>query len=358
MRDIHQLVRENILLLEPYRSARDEYSGDRHHIFLDANENPFESGYNRYPDPYQKKLKSTISEWKNIDAEHIFLGNGSDEIIDLLIRIFCYPGKDKIMSLNPSYGMYKVSADINHVQLVNFNLDKNFEFDTEELLEKASDNNIKILFICSPNNPSGNAFEIDKITKVCEKFRGIIVVDEAYSDFSEKGSMMNFIHHYQNLVVMQTLSKAMGAAALRLGMAFTSTDIIRLLNKVKPPYNINSATQTLAMELIKNRAKNRDEIRKIKEHRKMLEVRLKAFDSVLEVYPSDANFLLVKVDDADQMYQFLLGKNIVVRNRNKAYGCSNCLRITIGNSQENEQLLDAFYVYSKTKEPLPISKSE
>jgi len=341
--NLSDLVRENVLRLKPYSSARDEHT-DVADIYLDANENPFNWAYNRYPDPYQRTLKNAISQWKKVKADHIFIGNGSDEIIDLLIRAFCEPYKDQIVTIHPSYGMYTVSADINNVNVRYFPLDENFTFDSEKLVKYLQPHD-KILFLCSPNNPSGNCIDPAIILHICKSFRGLVVVDEAYIDFAATESMLNYIYRIPNLIVMQTLSKAIGAAGIRLGMAFMDPYIVGILNKIKPPYNINSATQNIALERISDLKVIDTQIKQIIQGRTKMNDCLVSLPFVQKVFPSEANFILVKVDDPDDLYKYLLTRGIVVRNRNKQYRCEGCLRLTVGTTDEMESLAKALFSY-------------
>lgn len=341
--NLSDLVRENVLRLKPYSSARDEHT-DVADIYLDANENPFNWAYNRYPDPYQRTLKNVISQWKKVKADYIFIGHGSDEIIDLLIRAFCEPYKDQIVTIHPSYGMYTVSADINNVNVRYFPLDENFTFDSEKLVKYLQPND-KILFFCSPNNPSGNCIDPAIILQICKSFRGLVVVDEAYIDFAATESMLNYIYRIPNLIVMQTLSKAIGAAGIRLGMAFMDPYIVGILNKIKPPYNINSATQKIALERISDLKAIDAQIKQIIQGRTKMNDYLLSLPFVRKVFPSEANFILVKVDDPDDLYKYLLTRGIVVRNRNKQYRCEGCLRLTIGTPEEMESLAKALFNY-------------
>lgn len=335
MFDITKIVRPNILGLEPYSSARDEFEGSEG-IFLDANESPF-GDVNRYPDPLQKAVKQKLSEIKNIPAQNIFLGNGSDEIIDLCFRVFCEPGKDKALTFVPTYGMYEVSAAINNVELVKVPLNEKFQFDIDVATPLFADPSIKMIFICSPNNPTGNI--INDVEFIIQNFKGIVVVDEAYIDFAESESVSNKLDQYPNLIVLQTLSKAWGLAAARVGIAFGSTDVIKYLNKVKPPYNISTPNQNVALYTLQDVAKY--ELQKniiLQEKEKML-VEVTKLEYVVKIYPSDTNFFLAEVVDADGIYQQLIDKQIIIRNRNKIV--KNCVRITIGAPTENEALLTA-----------------
>ena len=334
--NLDKLVRDNIKNLTPYSSARDEFSADAG-VFLDANENPF-GDYNRYPDPYQKALKAEISKLKNIDASKIFLGNGSDEVIDLLMRIFAEPKKDKILVFNPTYGMYEVSANINDVEVVSYPLNQDFQIEfSDELAQILKDENLKLVFVCSPNNPSGNLIARNSILEILNKFNGIVVVDEAYEDFSKEDSWISEINNYPQLVVMQTFSKAWGMAGLRVGMAFAQKDILDLMNKVKPPYNISILNQKEVFNSLQNQEKFKENLNEILEQRTFLEIELLNFSFVKKIYPSDANFLLVEVENADQLYNYLVDEKIIIRNRNKVV--ENCVRITIGNAEENQKLL-------------------
>jgi len=335
MFDVTKIVRPNILSLEPYSSARDEFEGNEG-VFLDANENPF-GDLNRYPDPLQKAVKEKLSEIKNIPAQNVFLGNGSDEIIDLCFRVFCEPGKDKALTFVPTYGMYEVSAAINNVELVKVPLDENFQIDIEAAIPLLADTSIKMIFICSPNNPTGNV--IKDVEFIIQNFKGIVVVDEAYIDFSESESVAAKLAQYPNLIVLQTLSKAWGLAAARVGIAFASTDVIKYLNKVKPPYNISTPNQSAALYTLQDVAKY--ELQKniiLQEKEKMLNEVMK-LDYVVKIYPSDTNFFLTEVINANAIYQQLIDNQIIIRNRNKIV--KNCLRITIGTPTENEALIAA-----------------
>lgn len=337
--DINQLLRKNIQALKPYSSARGEYTGEAM-VFLDANENPFNAPYNRYPDPLQTAVKEKISKLKNVAAENIFLGNGSDEPIDLLIRAFCEPGVDNIVSINPSYGMYQVAADISGVEMRKVSLTENFELNTNDLLG-ASDTNTKIIFLCSPNNPSGNSLNKQAMLDLANSFKGLIVIDEAYIDFAPGKTLLAELSEYPNLIILQTFSKAWGMAGIRLGMAFASLDIIQILNKIKYPYNINILTQQKALELLDKKVAVQKWVKLLIAEREKMEILLVDFPFVEKVYPSDANFLLVKMHDAQGIYNYLVEQGIIVRNRSKIHLCTNSLRITIGSSEENEILLNA-----------------
>ncbi|NUO01836.1 MAG: histidinol-phosphate transaminase [Saprospiraceae bacterium] len=336
---IEHLVRDNILRLTPYSSARSEFKGTAS-VFIDANENPFDTGLNRYPDPLQWKLKAQIGAWRRVEAEHIFLGNGSDEAIDLLVRIFCEPGRDHIVIVPPTYGMYQVSADIANVAVRSVPLQNTFQPDVEAILAQ-SDAHSKLLFLCSPNNPTANDMEPGRLRRLIAGFPGIVVVDEAYIDFSAQSSCIGWLKEFPNLVVLQTFSKAWGLAGIRLGMAFASEEIIALFNKVKPPYNVNELTQRAALEALTDKNRQEEWVRTILWQRTLLTQFLSGLEYVERIYPSDANFLLVKVRDANGLYRYLADLGIIVRNRSSVPGCEGCLRITVGTPQENEKLLEA-----------------
>jgi histidinol-phosphate aminotransferase len=340
MKPLQQLTRKNIWSLAPYSSARNEYSGHVAHVFLDANENPFNEPFNRYPDPLQQDLKHLIAEVKGVPEECIFLGNGSDEAIDLVYRCFCEPKHDNVVAICPTYGMYEVCADINDVQYRKVLLDANFDIKAEQLLARC-DANTKAIWICSPNNPTGNNINRNEIIKVVEKFEGLVVIDEAYIDFSREKSMARTLGKYPNIIVLQTMSKAWGSAAIRLGMAFASKEIIGLFNKVKYPYNINQLTQHQAIARIKDRANVENWVNILLQERERLMVAFSQLPQCIKVYPTDANFFLAKVTDAQQIYDYLVEKGIIVRNRTRVTLCQDCLRITIGTRQENNELLGA-----------------
>lgn len=348
--DILSLVRPNIVNMKAYSTARDEFSGGGIGIFLDANESPYSNGLNRYPDPHQKVLKEKIAEIKGIALENIFIGNGSDEAIDLLFRVFCVPGQDKAIAISPSYGMYGVAAETNDVEIKEVRLEPDFSLDTEKFLS-AADSHTKLLFLCSPNNPSGNSFPLSQIMEIVERFNGIVVVDEAYIDFSSQDSLLPKIKDRPSLVVLQTFSKAWGMAGLRIGLAFASPLIIYLLSKIKYPYNINILAQRTGLQRI-NEAETKRHIETIKKERQRVAEGLAKCSCVLKVYPSDANFLLVKVKDADAIYKKLIDSGIIVRNRNKTKGCEGCLRITIGTPEENGHLLAMMSSPEAEAEPL------
>lgn len=326
-----------MLALSPYRSARDEFEGEAS-VFLDANENPFNSDYNRYPDPHQRQLKQALTTVKGVSGNQIFLGNGSDEAIDLLFRIFCEPGRDTVIIPQPTYGMYQVSAAINNITVAAPRLTTAFDIDVHATLA-AANGQAKMLFLCSPNNPSGNLLSREKIIELLNAFNGIVVIDEAYIDFAPEHSFVPDLAHYRNLVVLQTLSKAWGLAGLRLGMAFAHRDIIELLNKVKPPYNINTLTQQVVWQQLHQPEEMQQHVQLLIAERQRLVRELQSVSCVRRVYPSQANFLLVKMNDARSIYQQLVKQGIVVRDRSNVILCDNCLRITIGTPEENNQLL-------------------
>lgn len=337
---IQHLVRPNIQRLTPYASARSEFKGQAD-VFLDANESPYETGYNRYPDPLQHALKAKISQLKDVAAEHIFLGNGSDEAIDLLLRIFCEPGEDHVVILPPTYGMYKVSAEIANVAVREIPLKPGlFQPDVSAILAQA-DAHSKLLFLCSPNNPTGNSFSPELVRELLAGFPGIVVVDEAYIDFSAQQSATRWLGEFTNLVVMQTFSKAWGLAGIRLGMAFASEEIIGYFNKVKPPYNVNQLTQETALKALNDKARKGQQVQQVLGQRALLQQYLGGLPFVQRIYPSDANFLLVKMEDARGVYDYLVGKGIIVRDRSKVALCEGCLRITVGTPAENERVFRA-----------------
>jgi len=339
VREISGLVRDNVKRLKPFSSARAEYKGDAD-IFLDANENPFNNGVNRYPDPHQIKLKEMLSEIKGISAKNILLGNGSDEVLDLIFRAFCEPKEDNVITLPPTYGMYEVLANTNAVDILKVRLTKDFQPNVNAILE-ASNANSKILFLCSPNNPTANSFESEKIEKLLREFNGLVVIDEAYIDFSVEESWISKLDSLPNLIVTQTLSKAYGLAGIRLGICYASQEIIDTLKKIKPPYNINELTQQKAIHRMSYVSGVKNEIKILKEERDRLILELNTIALIEKVYPSDANFLLVKVDDANKRYNQLINNGIVIRNRTNQPLCNNCLRFTVGTSRENTKLLEA-----------------
>ncbi|MBW2962760.1 histidinol-phosphate transaminase [Mesonia aestuariivivens] len=341
--NLKNLVRANVQRLKPYSSARDEYkaTGDAM-TFLDANENPFENGVNRYPDPQQRELKLTLAKLKNLSSKQILLGNGSDEVLDLLFRSFCEPGIDNVITLPPTYGMYKVLAEINAIENREVLLTEEFQLDVKSILNSV-DQNSKLLFICSPNNPTGNAIDARNIKTLLENFSGIVVIDEAYIDFSSYESWITFLDLYPNLVITQTLSKAYGMAGIRLGICYASEAIISVLNKIKPPYNVNELTQQKALERVLAVDEVFDEVEHILKERNSLLKNLETINFIEKIYPTDANFILVKVDNASLRYNELLAKGIVIRNRNTQPLCENTLRFTIGTAQENEKLIEALH---------------
>jgi histidinol-phosphate aminotransferase len=337
MDDISKLVRENVVRLTPYSCARDEFKGNSG-VFMDANENPY-GNLNRYPDPYQKDLKSAVSRFRGIAEENIFLGNGSDEIIDLCFRIFCNPGIDSALTFTPTYGMYEVSASVNDVKIIKIALNEDFQIDMQKTEPFLSAQNLKLIFICSPNNPTSNSMNFSDVEYIISKFHGIVVIDEAYIDFSEKPSFMKLIGNYPNLILMQTFSKALGLAAARIGMAFSNPGIIHYFNKVKPPYNISTINQKAALKKLGNQEAYRSQVLKIRSERDRLAGILKNLRITEKVYPSDANFLLIKVKEADYIYNTLIAGNIIVRNRSSVI--ENCIRITVGKPAENNKLITA-----------------
>jgi histidinol-phosphate aminotransferase len=349
MKSLEQLTRKNIWSLAPYSSARNEYAGREARVFLDANENPYNAPFNRYPDPLQLELKAALSKVKGVPAENIFLGNGSDEAIDLPYRCFCDPGKDNVVAIEPTYGMYKVCADINDVQYRPVLLDDNYQFTADRLLA-ATDAHTKLIWLCTPNNPTGNCLKREEVVKVIEQFEGLVIVDEAYSDFSSQPtfrqwSMVNGQWSYPNLIVLNTMSKAWGCAAIRLGMAFASTEIIGLFNKVKYPYNVNLLTQKQALEALKDPFEVDNWVKVLLQERTRMVDAFELLPICEKVYPTDANFFLAKMTDAPAIYNYLVDKGIIVRNRHRVQLCQNCLRITIGTKTENSELIAALRQY-------------
>lgn len=338
---LENIVRPNILELQPYSSARDEFAGEEG-IFLDANENPF-GELNRYPDPYQKELKQKLSELKGVSTNNIFVGNGSDEVIDLAFRIFCSPGFDKALTFSPTYGMYDVSAAINNVELLKLPLNEAFQIDMEKTKPYLIDNSIKLIFICSPNNPTANLMNIKDIEFILNNFNGIVIIDEAYIDFADADSLINLIKQFNNLIVSQTFSKAWGLAAARVGLAYANPEIIALYNKVKPPYNVSKLNQEAAIKALDNYKNYKEMLALILDEKERLKIELETIDSVKNIYPSNANFLLVEVDNANELYQLLVEHKIITRNRNKQV--SNCLRITVGTPEETNNLINALKTY-------------
>ncbi len=340
MKPLEQLVRKNIWSLAPYSSARDEYSGKEAHVFLDANENPYNAPYNRYPDPLQREVKKLLERVKGVPAENIFLGNGSDEAIDLPYRIFCEPGRDNVVSIAPTYGMYQVCADINDIECRQVLLHEGFTLNADKLLA-ACDAHTKIIWLCSPNNPTGNSLDRDEIMKVVESFDGIVIVDEAYIDFAHQMSLRQELPTHPNLIILQTMSKAWGSAAIRLGMAFASKEIIAIYNKVKYPYNVNQLTQQQAIEMLKDPFEVDKTVKVLLQERSRLMQAFLELPICEKIYPTDANFFLTRVTDATKIYNYLVDRGIIVRNRSRIQLCQNCLRITIGTRTENNELLSA-----------------
>ncbi len=342
--NINELLRENVKNMQPYSCARDEFKGEAS-VYLDANESPYNSPYNRYPDPQQWKVKEAISKIKNVPAANIFIGNGSDEPIDLLFRAFCEPRKDNVVAIEPTYGMYKVCAAVNDIEYRKVALNDAFDIEAFKLMD-ATNHSTKIIWLCSPNNPTGNSLNILEIEKLLQWFRGIVVVDEAYIDFSTNESLSSLLENYANLVILQTMSKAWGNAGIRLGMAYASTEIIEVLNKIKYPYNINILTQEHALKMLSNKATVDKWVETILDERTNLIKKLKALDLVKHIYPTDANFVLVKVEDATMVYNWLVNKGIIVRNRSSVTLCDNCLRITVGEASETKSLISALNEYA------------
>ena len=344
MISLEKLVRPNIWSLAPYSSARDEYSGKEAHVFLDANENPYNTPYNRYPDPLQRDLKDVLSKVKGVPVENIFLGNGSDEAIDLPYRIFCEPGRDNVVSLAPTYGMYQVCADINNIECRQVLLDEHFQFHAADVLA-ACDEHTNIIWLCSPNNPTGNSLDRDEMLKVVEGFQGIVIIDEAYIDFAQQQSMRQELPTHPNLIIMQTMSKAWGCAAIRLGMAFASKEIIDIYNKVKYPYNVNMLTQQQAMDALKDPFEVDKWVKMLLAERNRMMQAFQDLPICKTVFPSDANFFLARMTDAQAIYDYLVERGIIVRNRTRVQLCQNSLRITIGTRSENNELLSALRQY-------------
>ncbi|MBZ4676654.1 MAG: hisC [Anaerophaga sp.] len=338
MQSLNRLLRPNIRDLKPYSSARDEYSGEAA-VFLDANENPFNAPYNRYPDPYQRKLKKRIAEIKNISPENIFLGNGSDEAIDIAIRAFCEPGIDNIVSISPTYGMYQVAADINNVEVKKVLLTPDFQLDVSAILNNI-DENTKIIFLCSPNNPTGNCFRKEDVRDIINHFQGIVIIDEAYIDFAPEKSWLPELINYPNLIIFQTFSKAWGMAGIRLGMAFAEKSIINVFSKIKYPYNVNNLTQEKALELLNKSQSMQKWVEALLSEKQNLIAQLKKMPIVQKIYPSDANFILIKTDAPKKIYNFLVENKIIIRDRSKVVLCEGCLRITIGAPEENRKLIE------------------
>jgi len=336
---LERLVRPNIMALKPYSSARDEFTNfESDMVYLDANENPFPTEVNRYPDPWQKQLKAVLADQKKVPTDKMLLGNGSDEVLDILIRAFCEPAKDSVITLPPTYGMYKVLADIHHIKNIEVPLNEDFEPNLKEILKYNSERT-KMLFICNPNNPTGNTFSEERVSTLLDSFNGIVVIDEAYIDFSEKKSWLNALAAYPNLVITQTLSKAYGMAGIRLGICYASAEIISVLNKLKPPYNVNSLTQSFAINRLKDKNKLKNHICSIIDEKNSLSKVLLQVSFIKSIIPSDTNFILCRVDDADFRYQQLIEHGIVVRNRSSQVLCENTLRFTVGTSAENTKLI-------------------
>lgn len=346
MKSLQELTRPNIWALKPYSSARDEYSGKTASVFLDANENPYNAPNNRYPDPLQKELKALIAPVKKVKPEQIFLGNGSDEAIDLLFRAFCRPDIDNVVAIHPTYGMYQVCADINDVEYRKVLLDEKFQFKAEDLL-RASDENTKLIFLCSPNNPTGNNLDAKEIITLLREFQGIVIVDEAYIDFSTQPSFIGILDEYPNLVILQTFSKAWGCAAIRLGMAFASPDIIGIFSKIKYPYNINLLTQQEALRMMQRHYEVQRWISTLLEERARLMQAFTQLPCCKKVFPTDANFFLTRVSNAKAIYDYLVDQGIIVRNRSNITRCEDCLRITVGTRPENDALLEALRKYTE-----------
>ena len=342
--DLKSLVRPNIWRLAPYSSARNEYSGKEAHVFLDANENPYNRPFNRYPDPLQREVKARISKLKSMPMEQIFLGNGSDEAIDLAYRCFCEPGIDNVVAIEPTYGMYRVCADINNVEYRTVLLDDKYAFSANRLLA-ATDAHTKLIWLCSPNNPTGNSLDRDEMLSLIEAFDGIVIVDEAYADFSAQKSLRHEIASHPNLIVLSTLSKAWGCAAIRLGMAFAQREIIEIYNKVKYPYNVNLLTQQQALEILDNPFEVEKWVTTLLQERRRLMEAFQLLPICKKVFPTDANFFLARMTDAQAIYDYLVERGIIVRNRSRISLCENCLRVTIGTKNENNELMAALRQY-------------
>ena len=344
MKTLEQLTRPNIWSLAPYSSARNEYAGREARVFLDANENPYNAPFNRYPDPLQLELKAAIAKVKGVPSECIFLGNGSDEAIDLPYRCFCEPGVDNVVAIEPTYGMYKVCADINNVEYRTVLLDEQYQTTADKLLA-ATDAHTKIIWLCTPNNPTGNCLVREEVIKVIEQFEGLVIVDEAYSDFSSQKTLRSELSKYPNLIVLNTMSKAWGCAAIRLGMAFASQDIIDIFNKVKYPYNVNQLTQQQALEALKDPFEVDQWVKILLQERSRMIEAFRELPICEKVYPTDANFFLAKMTDATKIYNYLVDRGIIVRNRHRVQLCQNCLRVTIGTKTENSELIAALRQY-------------
>jgi histidinol-phosphate aminotransferase len=340
MFNINNIIRSNVKAMKAYSSARDEFQEiNNNFIFLDANENPFDNGLNRYPDPLQRNVKTVLSQLKNFPADQILLGNGSDEVLDLIFRAFCEPNQDNVISISPSYGMYSVLANLNAIEYRKSLLNKSdFQPNVKDIFNKIDDNT-KMIFLCSPNNPTGEIIKKEYILEIVQNFNGLVIIDEAYIDFSDEKSWLEEIKNYPNLIVIQTLSKAFGLAGIRLGILYASAEIIAVLNKIKPPYNINQLTQEKALEILNDYDKIKLSIKTILNQKQYLEKALQKFSFIEKIYPSDANFILIRVDNATERYNELIKKGIVIRNRTNDDLCENCLRITVGTKEENEKLI-------------------
>ncbi len=341
--NLSQLIRPHLISLAPYSSARDDFQGDAQ-VFLDANENPFDTGFNRYPDPHQKEIKQRLSKIKNIPIGSIFVGNGSDEAIDLLLRAFCEPERDNIIIVPPTYGMYKVSARINNINVMEVLLDENFDLDVKKIIESITPHT-KLIFLCSPNNPTGNTLSRDRIKKLLDEFTGLVVVDEAYIDFADEPGTTAWLTEFQNLVVLQTLSKAWGLASIRVGLCLANHEIISLLDKIKPPYNISGPNQMQAIHALDSTDQTKERIAAIKTERHSLKAGLSEIKFIEKIFPSEGNFLLVRMHPANALYHYLSQNGIIVRNRSKEPGCENCLRITVGTETENRLLVQKLKEY-------------
>ena len=344
--NLTSLTRKNVLRLNPYSTARDDFEGNAS-IFLDANENPYDTSYNRYPDPKQKALRQKIASLKGAKAEETILGNGSDELIDLLFRVFCEPGVDNVIIPQPTYGMYSVCAHLNDIKTREPQLTSNFHLDVNDILSQADDKT-KLIFLCSPNNPTGNLLDRESIHQLLNRFHGLVIVDEAYIDFTDTRGMLETLNQYPNLVVLQTLSKAWGLAGLRIGIGFASKELIQILMMIKPPYNINSSSQTLALQRLEDNAFYAQCVENTLTEKNHLIRQLNTFSFIQEVFPSDSNFILVRMNDAQSVYHFLLDKGIVVRDRSSAPGCYNCLRITVGTPEENRMVINELSNFQKS----------
>lgn len=339
LRGVGGLLRKNIAQLSPYSCARDEFKGVAS-VYLDANENPYNSPYNRYPDPLQLEVKTKLSKIKGVHVENIFLGNGSDEAIDLVYRAFCEPREDNVVAMDPTYGMYKVCADINDIEYRKVLLNDDFQISADEILAK-TDNKTKVIWLCSPNNPTGNSLDSNEVEKILENFQGIVVLDEAYIDFSSQKSYTEKLEKYPRLIILQTFSKAWGNAGVRMGIAFANGEIINVFNKIKYPYNVNILTQNHILEALNNYSQVKDWVKTLKNERTRLIEMLSSLPLIKHIYPTDANFVLVKVDDANRIYKYLVDNSIIVRNRNTVSLCMGCLRITVGKPEENKTLIEA-----------------